>query len=208
MSFEVRREGFASLGEEWRALCDSCVTRSIFATPDWLSAWWESCAGAQELHLLSFREDGALRGVAPLMLHGDALAFVGASDVCDNHDFPVTEGARTRFFPALLEEIEPLGWRRVELDGLWEGSPALELFTQAAEERGFQVERSFDEVSRCCILPATWEDYLQSLRKKDRHELRRKLRRLQGAGEVALLRLLGIRASRGRASRVPGAVAH
>ena len=31
-------------------------------------------------------------------------------------------------------------------------------------------------------LPATWDDYLGTLSKKDRHELRRKLRRLDSAG--------------------------
>jgi CelD/BcsL family acetyltransferase involved in cellulose biosynthesis len=33
-------------------------------------------------------------------------------------------------------------------------------------------------------LPGDWDGYLQSLSKKDRHELRRKLRRLYSAGEV------------------------
>ena len=31
-------------------------------------------------------------------------------------------------------------------------------------------------------MPATWEDYLASLGKKDRHELRRKIRRLYDSG--------------------------
>ncbi len=34
-------------------------------------------------------------------------------------------------------------------------------------------------------LPGSWDAYLATLSKKDRHELRRKLRRLGGAGDVA-----------------------
>jgi CelD/BcsL family acetyltransferase involved in cellulose biosynthesis len=37
-------------------------------------------------------------------------------------------------------------------------------------------------------LPATWDDYLALLSKRDRHELRRKLRRLAQAGEYRLVR--------------------
>jgi CelD/BcsL family acetyltransferase involved in cellulose biosynthesis len=35
-------------------------------------------------------------------------------------------------------------------------------------------------------LAASWDEYLSSLGKKDRHELRRKLRRLQSAGDLEL----------------------
>ena len=42
-------------------------------------------------------------------------------------------------------------------------------------------------VAARCDLPATWDEYLGTLSKKDRHELRRKLRRLEsGGGDVEL----------------------
>ena len=41
------------------------------------------------------------------------------------------------------------------------------------------VEVTEEDVAPGVELPATWEDYLAGLSKKDRHELRRKLRRLE-----------------------------
>ena len=184
MSGQVRREDFGSLTDEWRALCGETPAASVFNTPDWLSAWWESCGGSQELHLFSFREDGALKGVAPMMQEGDTLRFIGLSDLCDNHDFPMAEGAGEEFVSSFFDGVESTEWRTMELDGLFEGSATLDLLAQAARSRGFALEMAFDEVSPVRRLSETWEEYLQSLRKKDRHELRRKFRRLYGAGEV------------------------
>ena len=47
--------------------------------------------------------------------------------------------------------------------------------------------RAQDEaLSPSVELPGDWDDYLNRLSKKDRHELRRKLRRLDSGGDVAL----------------------
>ena len=43
---------------------------------------------------------------------------------------------------------------------------------------------SQDDVSVILDLPATWEEYLQLLDTKQRHELKRKLRRLSEEGEA------------------------
>jgi CelD/BcsL family acetyltransferase involved in cellulose biosynthesis len=47
-----------------------------------------------------------------------------------------------------------------------------------AKLKGYQVDIVQDEVSPGTPLPKTWDDFLAGLSKKNRHELRRKLRRL------------------------------
>ena len=50
-----------------------------------------------------------------------------------------------------------------------------------AAERGWQSWSEVEETCPALALPADWETYLAGLDKKDRHELRRKLRKADGA---------------------------
>lgn len=49
----------------------------------------------------------------------------------------------------------------------------------AAAALGWTVAQGIEETCPALALPATWDDYLAELGKKDRHELRRKLRRIE-----------------------------
>ena len=183
MSLEVRREDFASLSAEW----DELNRRSgggVFTTPAWLGTWWSSCASDEELHLLSVRTSGGLVGVAPLMRAGNSLAFVAGSDLCDHHEITMASGSEQAVLRAVVENLDTLDWRSLRLEGIPEGSATLEGLPAVASERGWTVEESFDEESPARSLPGDWDDYLGGLPKKDRHEVRRKLRRLTSAGEV------------------------
>src|SRR5438132_13231481 len=53
-----------------------------------------------------------------------------------------------------------------------------------ATKRGWQIEVTQEDVCPRAELPGDWEAYLGRLSKKDRHELRRKFRRLDSAGQV------------------------
>ena len=187
MSLQAHQESFDTLTEEWRALAKASAVGSVFATPAWQRAWWESCRTSEELLLLTFREGGAAKGIAPLMRTGDTIQFVGYSDLCDYHEFLFADGAEAEFYARLLDELLAIDWRTLELDGLTEDSPTLRYLPDLAGQKGLAVERALETVSpRIPIpVPPTWGDYLLSLNKKDRHELRRKLRRLDAAGEIA-----------------------
>ena len=65
--------------------------------------------------------------------------------------------------------------------------PSLEAaFRAAAPAHGWEVRRELEDVCPVVTLPAggTWDDYLATLDKKARHEIRRKIRRAEAAGEV------------------------
>ncbi len=53
-----------------------------------------------------------------------------------------------------------------------------------AEGRRYEVSCKVEDVSLELDLPPTWEEYLGILNRKQRHEVRRKLRRLWETGEV------------------------
>ncbi|MDE2969782.1 MAG: GNAT family N-acetyltransferase, partial [Chloroflexota bacterium] len=77
-------------------------------------------------------------------------------------------------------------WRCLYFPSLPQSSPTLRHLPLLAEQQGWSCDVEQEDVSPTLDLPADWEAYLAGLRKKDRHELRRKFRRLENAGGVEI----------------------
>ncbi len=184
MALSVHTETFESLWREWHDLAGLSPTRSVFTTPAWLHPWWQSQRTSEQLSLLAFRDGGRLVGLAPMMRCPDAVRLLALTDVCDYHDVLYRPEAEESFYPAVVDAFEKQGWTRVELEGIVESSPTLRRLTGAALGKGWTVEQLVDGVSPEVALPSSWDGYLESLDGKDRHELKRKLRKLTGAGRV------------------------
>ena len=178
MSPKIQVESFTTLESEWRKLLPASATNVVFVTHRWQKAWWEEFGQGKELLLLSVRDGNELLGIAPLMRQGKTISFIGDTQICDYLDFIVALGREAEFYPALLSYLELHDWERLELHAIPSTSPTLASFLPLAAQRGFGVETALEDVCPRLDLPPTWEAYLDSLDKKDRHELRRKMRRL------------------------------
>ena len=126
----------------------------------------------------------SLSASRPLMQSAEAgkrcRCFIGGLDVSDYFDLLARSGREAEFLTAFLDHLaEDAEWDVVDLHSVPAGSPTLTLLPELARSRGYAVAVSQEEVCPIVDLPATWDAYLDSLGKKDRHELRRKLRRLQ-----------------------------
>lgn len=179
------RESFVSLQQEWEETLPSCATDTIFLTPRWQRLWWDSFGSGKELLLLALRQGPRLLGIAPLLLQGNSLSFLGDTDLFDYHDFIVPQGGQEGFYAALTDRLEEIPWERLELASIPMDSPTLSLLPPAAQARGWACEQEVEDRAPGLALPSDWEEYLEGLSKKDRHELRRKLRRLEVAGRTA-----------------------
>lgn len=183
MSLRVAREDFPQLEEAWRLLLPSTGANTIFSTFDWQRIWWQHFSKAKDLYLLSVRDGDDLIGIAPLFLEKGVLCLLGGTEVSDYLDFIVAPGQENAVYQAVLDFLGPLPWLSLDLHCLPSQSHTLGRFVELAQARGYQVEQMVENVCPTVDLPATWEEYLSRLSKKDRHELRRKLRRLAKAGE-------------------------
>ncbi|MBI1885026.1 MAG: GNAT family N-acetyltransferase [Chloroflexi bacterium] len=185
MSYSVAREDLDRLEPEWRSLLARTATPTVFRSPAWLRAWWDEFADGRELALFTVRGD-SLIAVAPLMQEGSRLAFAGDPQVCDYMDFTTAPGAEAGALSALFAALVQEPWQELSLWGLADGSPTLQLLPELAGRLGLAVEVDLEDVCPRVELPATWEEYQGGLSKKDRHELRRKRRRLSEAGDADL----------------------
>ena len=174
----------------WNGLLAGASSDTLFITPHWQKVWWEQFGDGAEMLLLGLETDGHAQAFAPLARRNGTISFAGSQDVCDYIDFLVIPGAESEFYGSLLDRLEVEEWDTLELPSLVESSPTLAFLPELAMSRGYIVEVEEEDVSPGVRLPGTWEQYLGLLSKKDRHELRRKFRRLQSeAGEFRYYKL-------------------
>ncbi len=186
MSLAVQREGLDQLAPQWRDLLARSWLPLPFLSPTWLRVWWPEFGGDRELLLLSVRRGRELVGVAPLMREDGRLAFAGDTQVCDYMDFPAAAGSEPAVLAAILRSLCRQDWRELVLWAVRDDSPTLAALPAVCADLGLSLDVQLEDVCPRVRLPASWQEYLAGLNKKDRHELRRKLRKLMDVGDVGL----------------------
>ena len=172
---------FEEVRHQWQELLGRSVVNNLYITPAWQELWWSAFQDGRSLAGFYLTDAaGQLTALASLSRSGDDFSFVGNSDTFDYNDFVIAHGAEPAFYPALLDAIDSGGGRQLDLFSVGEDSPTLAMLPDLARARGYSVDIAEEDVAPRIELPATWDDYLAGLSKKDRHELRRKLRRLEG----------------------------
>lgn len=193
-SVSVRAESFSSVLDSWEAAVTGPSARrgiTVFDLPVWQQTWWDHFGESKQQRLLTVRaDDGALELLAPLMQEGDAVSFLGGTDLVDYHDFVCPGDLSDRCLEAIVRELSAeTNIRTLLFESIVEGSATLDRLPDAIRLAGWEVAVQKEDVSPRLELPDDWEQYISSLRKKDRHELRRKIRRLEAAGEVRHIEL-------------------
>jgi CelD/BcsL family acetyltransferase involved in cellulose biosynthesis len=97
-------------------------------------------------------------------------------------DFIARRGEELAVLSQIMDYLGKMEWKHIELRSLLPQSLALSHFIPLARERGYSVEITDEDVSPELVLPSSWDEYLLQLDKKDRHEIRRKMRRLDRMG--------------------------
>jgi CelD/BcsL family acetyltransferase involved in cellulose biosynthesis len=180
---------FHDLRAEWRQVLSQLPFQSVFFTPQWQETWWRHFGASRQLHLLTVRSsDGTLQGLAPLMSSNGVetlprLELIGDLELCDYLDVLMVPAHQQEVGRAVVEYLVAHGGEELELclPNLSQHSPTPAVFHDRLVHNGLTVEVEQIETCPTAALPADWEAYLATLRSKDRHELRRKLRRAESA---------------------------
>jgi len=149
-----------------------------------MKVWWSVFNNGSAPHLSAVRDRDKLIGIAPLMVKGEEARFIGDPDVCDYQDFVVVPGKGEGFFEALINHLRVEGINRLDLNTVRADSKILGEFSRVAENLKCEISCDPEDVTFELDLPATWDEFLAKLTGKQRHEVRRKLRRLHEAAEV------------------------
>ncbi len=170
---------FIQLESHWSSSCNQPGWNSPFVLPSWLKSWWHVFRGNSKIFLHAGYNGNEISGIAPLKRDGSLVSFMGDIETCDYQDFVTFKGAEPGFFNALLDYFERKDIRNLELKHVRPESATMKYLAPLAKSRGYTVSHRAETVSIEIDLPSSWTDYLNILDKKQRHEVRRKLRRLQ-----------------------------
>jgi hypothetical protein len=185
MSTTVKEESFETL-ETYRKNSNLRLNwSSVFVLPGFMRSWWQVFApdGAR-LFIRSVWQDEKLLGIAPLQLNGTTASFIGHKDVFDYIDFVTVPGMEKDFFGILLDNFRANGITGLDLGPIRPDATVLASLAEIAKEQHLSVDIVKEDVFVELPLPPTWDDYMEGLDGKDRHEMRRKIRRLMAAGHI------------------------
>ncbi len=190
MQLTVYRDtrGFDALDGDWNSLLSRSNSDTIFGRHEWQRAWWKFFSADRELLLLSLRQEGELLGIAPFyrqqLPDGQRVIQLiggtgpGNKDVCDYLDIIALPKLEGPIYEAVFEFLttELTDWDEIDLHCIPDTSP-YEILRETAAKQGLIAHRQVEDLCPIIPLPPTWDDYLSMLDRKQRHELRRKMRR-------------------------------
>jgi CelD/BcsL family acetyltransferase involved in cellulose biosynthesis len=158
-----------------------------FATPQWHRAWERYARRRASAVVLDGPEGEPLAALALASRNG-VCTFAGGG--LTDYKGPVhaarDEEAAARAVAGRLHATRGR-WRVFDTGGLRPGRFAA-AFADAAGELGLAVTPRADATTMRLPLPASWDEYLRTLARTARHELRRKLARLEREAPAARVR--------------------
>lgn len=165
---------------EWDELAEASMTKTPFQRHAYQQTWWRHLGIGDLLTIVVRDEQENLLGLAPFFVHDGTLFFNASKEETDYLDIicraEEAEMVWTAVLDCLCSDVCP-AWDALQLHCVPADSPTREILPRLAASRGFVFSEERDEVCPVITLEGDFEAYLNSINKKQRHEIRRKMRR-------------------------------
>jgi len=176
---------FHGLRDEWNSLLLKSASHVPFLRHEYLTSWWATLGGGEwtkgNLEIIVSRDkNNNLLGIAPFFHLDQRILFLGSFEISDYLDLIASPDLLPAFVDDIfrvLESSEIPPWQVLDLYNLPEDSPTIPILHQAAAKLGWQTKEEVLQPAPSLPLPGTWDDYLNTLDDRYRHEIERKLRR-------------------------------
>lgn len=184
---------------EWESLVAEDQQASVFHTPRYLQVWIDEFA-AGDPRVRTFHRDGRLVGVVPELHHREGSAtgpielirLLGGEDVTDYRGPVGRREDRADVMAAWVESLQAdLDWDELYLAGVPADTAWLDTLESAASGAGWRpMGRETEDVCPRVDVSQGYDAYLKGLSGKERHELKRKARKLsRDIGDVRLVEI-------------------
>ena len=188
MNFKLHTNFSDIDAKTWNTLVEQSIADTPFSRHEYLSEWWQTRGGGEwqdpQLVLVSASENDQLIGIAPLFLaeyeNRRALLLVGSIEISDYLDLIVRPADLPRFLTGLVDFLAsslPESWSAFDWYNLPDDSPSLAALKAEVSTRGWDYHEEIYRPTPRIALNGSFEEYLAKIDKKQRHEIRRKMRR-------------------------------
>lgn len=194
MEFKLHNtfETLKPLAPTWNALVQAGVTNAPFLRYEYLFTWWSTRGGGEwdqnaQLAVITAHEGQELVGIAPLFLTTNhdgqtALMLLGSIEISDYLDLIVRPEQLQVFISGLMDWLRsdfPTAWQVLDLYNLPDSSPSLAAIEKSLAGTDWGYAQNIYQPSPFITLSGNFETYLNGIDKKQRHEIRRKIRRAE-----------------------------
>jgi CelD/BcsL family acetyltransferase involved in cellulose biosynthesis len=179
---------------QWRELLARDPNRHVFSTPEWNRVWWDEFKGNKDLFLLTMARGEDVVAIVPLYRKSEGdrkvLRFMGGIDLTDYLGPICSEDDRDEVADALVEWLmtTDVEWDEFDAHNMPVPFGFADFLVDRADRRDLNFSLDQEETSALLLLPNSWDEYLDQLKSKDRHELKRKRRRIEREHPDAMIR--------------------
>lgn len=179
-------EQWYTLKEEWNKLLQESRINVPFLTYQWQKIWWDVFGADKELRIfVGYNIDGTVSCIAPLYAETAEddrriYRFIGGEDISDYLDFIVGKGSEVEFIESLMSYINKNEiWDEFRLLNIPDESNTRDVLQDCCRANNINISIKKGKNCPVITLPEDWDEYLQGLNGKSRHELKRKIRKAE-----------------------------
>ncbi|MBI5619780.1 GNAT family N-acetyltransferase [Candidatus Gottesmanbacteria bacterium] len=159
-----------SLRTTWDNVLVNNAIHAPFFTYQWHELWYEVLGKDWQPYVLVV--DDVI--IAPFARKDDEVIFSGGEEISDYQDLIGPDEKKIDVWKQLLEFLKRDGVTSIRLRNVPQSSPTVPFFQQLPNATVTQ-----EDTTPLMHLPSSWEAYVESLPYKNRHELRRKIRKFE-----------------------------
>jgi CelD/BcsL family acetyltransferase involved in cellulose biosynthesis len=185
-------ENLKSLANQWNNILSQSESDNIFLTWEWVFNWWQVYGKGKELRVLVVRDQHEdIAAIAPLYSHAQTflgslsvneIRFLGTGeDVSPDYlDFIIRKGFENEAIDTLMRYLAAEnGWDILHLTDMLSTSVTTGVIRKVAVDNGLKVEKSERAVCPFIRLLPDWDEYIGSLSKNMRFNIKRRMRNLE-----------------------------
>ena len=177
--------------QQWNQVAVHCPLHSW----EWMSEWSRHLGSDLELSVLVAKDhEGNWKGIAPLCIEltktlSKKIRFIGSGNACTDYATLICADCDRAQFAELIadwfiqdsgydSDAEAVAYDLIELEGVTEDDPILEILKQRLTEARFSIYETELEGSWVVSLPETWGEFHKSFSKSMRRKTKEAAKRL------------------------------
>lgn len=158
----------------WKKILSSSYFQAPFYTYQWHKLWYNHFGKNNTYYLLLINNDC----IAPLIKIDDTIQFSGGKEIADYMDIFAAEKGKEVFWLEIISYVKKIGIKKIQLFNIPQSSETYNFF-----KKNPSASITKEDTTPCMKLPDSWENYINSLTRKHRHEIQRKIRKFESQHE-------------------------